>query len=86
MGVILVMFYFVLIYPQQKKAKEHAALLTTIKPGDRIYTTAGVVGVVLTVKEKTITIRSADSKMEILKSAISDITERASSGSGSSES
>jgi len=71
-----VMFYFLLIRPQQKKAKDHAAMLKTVRPGDRIVTTGGVFGVVLTVKEKTLTIRSADAKLEITKSAIAEITER----------
>mgnify|MGYP000902589124 CR=1 FL=1 len=76
MGVMVVMFYFVLIRPQQKKAKEHAALLKNVKPGDRILTTSGIVGVVLSVKEKTLTLRSADTKLEITKSALAEITER----------
>ena len=71
-----VMFYFVLIRPQQKKAKDHAALLKTLRPGDKVLTSGGVLGVVLTVKEKTLTLRSADAKLEITKSAIAEITER----------
>jgi len=76
MVVMVVMFYFVLIRPQQKKAKEHAALLKNVKPGDRILTSSGIVGVVLTVKEKTLTLRSADTKLEVTKAAIAEITER----------
>lgn len=76
MGVMVVMFYFVLIRPQQKKAKEHAQLLKNVKPGDRVLTTSGIVGVVLTVKEKTLTLRSADTKLEITKTALAEITER----------
>jgi len=76
MVVMGVMFYFVLIRPQQKKAKEHAALLKNVKPGDRILTSSGIVGIVLTVKEKTLTLRSADTKLEITKAAIAEITER----------
>ena len=83
MGMMVVMFYFVLIRPQQKKAKEHAELLKNVKPGDRILTNSGIIGLVITVKEKSISIRSADSKLEITKSAIAEITER---GSSSSES
>ena len=73
MGVI---FYFLLIRPQSKKAKEHAELLKVLKPGDKILTSGGVVGVVVTLKDKTVTIRSADSKFEVLKSAITEVTER----------
>lgn len=76
------MFYFVLLRPQQKKAKEHAAMLKTVRPGDRVVTNGGLVGVVLTVKEKTLTIRSADAKLEITKSAITEITERSGDARG----
>jgi preprotein translocase subunit YajC len=83
MGLLVVVFYFVLIRPQQKKTKEHAQLLKNVKPGDKILTSGGIVGVVITVKEKTVSIRSADAKLEVTKSAISEITER---DGGSSES
>lgn len=76
MGVMVVMFYFVLIRPQQKKAKELALLLKSVKAGDRILTNSGIVAVVVTVKEKTVTVRSGDAKLEITKAAIAEITER----------
>jgi len=74
--LMVVVFYFILIRPQQKKAKDHTILLKTLRSGDKIVTTGGVVGVVVTVKEKTVSIRSADTKMEVLKSAVTEITER----------
>jgi len=74
--LLVVVFYFVLIRPQQKKAKDHQQLLKTVKPGDKILTSGGILGVVITVKEKTVTLRSADAKFEITKSAIAEITER----------
>ena len=76
LGLMAVMFYFVAMRPQQKRAKEHAALLKAVKAGDKITTTSGILGVVLSVKEKTVTIRSADTKLEITKAAIAEITER----------
>jgi preprotein translocase subunit YajC len=78
-----VVFYFILIRPQQKKAKDHTILLKTLRSGDKIVTTGGVVGVVVTVKEKTVSIRSADTKMEVLKSAVTEITERSGESSES---
>lgn len=81
--IMVVMFYFVLIRPQSKKAKDHAQMLKTIRKGDKIITSGGVVGEVITVKERTVSIRSADAKMEITKAAIAEISER---GSESSES
>ena len=81
--IMVVMFYFVLIRPQSRKAKEHAELLKTVKTGDKIITTGGVVGVVITVKDKTLNIRSADAKFEITKAAVSEITERSGAASES---
>lgn len=82
--LLMVVFYFALIRPQQKKSKEHAQLMKNIRPGDKIVTSSGILGSVITVKEKTLTIRSADTKLEIAKSAVAEITER--SGSEASES
>ena len=79
--IMVVMFYFVLIRPQSKKAKDHAEMLKTVRPGDKIVTSGGVVGVVVTVKVKTLSIRSADSKFEITKAAITEITERSGASS-----
>ena len=74
--LLVVVFYFVLIRPQQKKAKDHANLLKAIRAGDKIVTSSGIVAVVVTVKDKTLSIRSADAKLEITKSAVAEITER----------
>ena len=82
-AVMVVMFYFVLIRPQQRKAKQHAELLKAIKPGDKIATSGGILGVVITVKEKSLVIRSADAKFEVTKAAIAEITERSSQSSES---
>ena len=74
--LLVVVFYFALIRPQQKKAKDHANLLKAVKAGDKILTSGGILAVVVTVKEKTLTVRSADAKFEITKSAVTEITER----------
>jgi preprotein translocase subunit YajC len=71
-------FYFVLIRPQQKRAKQQAEMLKAIKRGDRIVTTGGIIGLVSSVKEKSLTIKSDDAKMEITKSAVADVLERSS--------
>jgi preprotein translocase subunit YajC len=78
-GPLLLMgfiFYFLIIRPQSKKAKEHAELLKTLKPGDKVLTNGGVVGIVVAVKEKTVSVRSIDTKFEILKTAVVEVTER----------
>ncbi len=72
-----VMFYFAIFRPQQKKAKEHETLLKALKPGDKVVTTSGIVGVIVAMKERTVSIRSGDSKLEVLKSAVTEAIERA---------
>jgi preprotein translocase subunit YajC len=79
--LMIVVFYFLLIRPQQKKQKEHDKLLKTLRSGDKIVTNGGLVGVVITVKETTVNIRSNDSKLEIQKAAVAQVTERGAEGS-----
>ena len=67
MGVI---FYFLLIRPQQKKAKEHTKMVDSLKSGDSVVTRGGVVGAVQSVKDTTVSIRSLESKFEVEKYAI----------------
>jgi preprotein translocase subunit YajC len=75
--VIMVIVVFLMTGSQRKKQKEHAELLKTLKSGDKVVTSSGILGVVLTVKDKSLTLRSGDTKLELLKSAVSEITERA---------
>ena len=81
--LLIVVFYFILIRPQQKKAREQAQLLKSVRPGDRVLTSGGILGVVVTVKDKSISLRSADAKMEVAKSSISEILERSGESSES---
>jgi len=84
MGFLFVIMYLLMIRPQQKKAKEHANMLKTLRRDDRVLTSGGVVGKVLNVKERTVTIRSDETKLEILKSAVTEILERGGSESKAS--
>ncbi len=76
MLLLIAVFYFALIRPQQKKAKQHTELLKSIKPGDKVVTGGGLIATVVTVRERTVTIRSGDSKLEVTKGSIAEITER----------
>jgi len=81
MAFFIFVMYFIMIRPQQKKSKEHAAMLKTLKPGDKVVTSGGVLGVVVSVKDKSVAIRSAETKLEVLKSAVTEVVERSSSES-----
>lgn len=75
MVLLVVVFYFILIRPQQKRAKELAKLIDSVKSGDRVGTASGLIGNVITVKDKIVTLRSGDSKLEVSKSSITEILE-----------
>jgi preprotein translocase subunit YajC len=83
LAFMVIAVYLLLIRPPQKKAKEQANMLKSLRPGDKILTSGGILGVVINVKEKSVSIRSADSKMEITKSAVAEILERSGDSSES---
>ncbi len=70
MILMVVIFYFLLIRPQQKKAKEHTKMVDALKSGASVVTRGGVVGTVQSVKDTTVTVRSLESKFEVEKYAI----------------
>jgi len=76
---IFVIFYFLLIRPQQKKQKDHEKLVQAVKTGDQVVTNAGIHGTVSNVKDKTIIIKIADNvKVEFDRSAVVTVEKPAS--------
>ncbi len=74
---IVAIFYFIMIRPQQRRAKERKAMIAAVKSGNRVLMTSGILGEVTTVKEKTLIIRIAEqTKVEVLKSAVSQVIEK----------
>lgn len=71
--IVLVVFYFMLIRPQQKKDKEDRAMRENLEIGDEIVTIGGIVGLVVSIKEDTVVIETGSdrSKIRIVKSAVS---------------
>ncbi|MBN1308749.1 MAG: preprotein translocase subunit YajC [Chitinispirillaceae bacterium] len=78
--MMLVMFavvYFLMIRPEQKKQKQRQTMLQAIKKGDRVLTTAGILGTVGTVKEATVMVKIAENTVvEFTKSAVSSIVNK----------
>lgn len=71
--LIFVAFYFFLIRPQQKKAKDLAAQL---KKGDRVFTNAGLIGKIIELGEKKATLEIAPGvKVQLLRSSIGGLDE-----------
>jgi preprotein translocase subunit YajC len=58
--LMFVIFYFLLIRPQQKKTKEHREMITRLKKGDRIITSGGLHGRITAVNDATMTVEIAD--------------------------
>ena len=57
MVIMLVAFYFILIRPQNEQRKKQEALVKALKKGDKVVTTSGILGTVVGVKERTVSIR-----------------------------
>ena len=74
LGLMIVLFYFMLIRPQKRREKERQALLAAVKTGDRVLFAGGLLGTVANVKDKTLVIKIADGvKVEVLRGAVSQV-------------
>lgn len=68
---IIVVFYFFMIRPQMKKQKEAKKFVEQIKKGDKVVTIGGIVGKITEVTDNGYLIESENTKLKVLKSAIS---------------
>ena len=74
MLIIFGAFYFLLIRPQQKKQKQHAALVAGVSTGDEVMTAGGILGEVTGVSEHYATVKIADNtEIKIQKASISQV-------------
>jgi preprotein translocase subunit YajC len=72
--VIFVIFYFLLIRPQQKRAKEHTALLNALKKDDKVITNGGLYGVITAVRGEVLEVKIAEGvKVDIAKQGIATV-------------
>ena len=74
--LIIAVFYLLLIRPNQKKQQAWQKMLNELKPGDRVTTTGGIRGTILSIKEDAIQLRIPPDniKLEVVKSAIASVT------------
>ncbi len=72
MVFIFVIFWVLLIRPQQKKQKALDQLVKELKVNDRVMA-GGIVGVVVSLKDRTINIRSGESKIEVMRGSVTEI-------------
>jgi preprotein translocase subunit YajC len=73
-GAIFLIFYFMIIRPQQKRAKEREKLLSNLEKGDKIVTNGGIHGVIAGLEEKTALLQVSENvKLKIDRSAIATV-------------
>jgi len=74
-GLVFVVFYFLIIRPQNKKQKEMKKMIEAVKKGDRIVTIGGIHGTVHAVKEGTVVVKvDDDCRIEFSKSAVATVS------------
>ena len=73
-GAIFLIFYFMIIRPQQKKSKEREKLLSNLEKGDKVVTSGGIHGIISGLDEKTCLLQVSDNlKMKVERSAIGTV-------------
>ena len=73
---VMVIFYFLLIRPQQKRAKQHKEMLSAIRRGDKIVTSGGLTGTIVKVVEDSETVEveiAKDVKVHVVRAMIADV-------------
>lgn len=72
--LVFVIFYFILIRPQQRQQKEQQKLVESVKGGDQVLLSSGIYGVVTEVKDKTLLVKIADNvKVKVLRTAVAQV-------------
>ncbi len=73
-GLVILIFYFLIIRPQNKKQKEAKRMLEALKKGDKVVSIGGIHGTVVSVKDQTVVVKVDDNtKLEFTKSAIASV-------------
>ena len=73
-GLIIFIFYFLLIRPQNQRMKKHRAMVEAAKRGDTVVTGGGIIGKVTRVKDEEVQVEIADNvRINVLRSTLSDV-------------
>lgn len=76
LAIIMVLFYFLLIRPQQKQAKDQQRMIDALKKGDRVLTTGGLYATIVAVKGKSLEVKlNDDVKVLLSRAAVSQVVE-----------
>lgn len=72
--LIFGVFYVLIILPQRRRQRELQETIANLKAGDRVVTTGGIIGIVQSVRETSLILRSADKSMlEVARSAVAGL-------------
>jgi len=72
--LIFVIFYFLLIRPQQKKMREHQKMLSALKKGDHILTNGGIYGTIVNIKGNILEVKiTEETKIQLARSAVAEV-------------
>ncbi|MCD6413068.1 MAG: preprotein translocase subunit YajC [Elusimicrobia bacterium] len=75
--LIFLIFYFLLIRPQQKQMKEHQKMLKSLKKGDNVITSGGIIGTITEIGEKEITLKiSENCRARFTKNSVTAVLNR----------
>ncbi len=73
-GSIILIFYFMIIRPQQRRAKERQRLIDNLKKGDKVVTSGGIYGTIVGIDDKTVLVQIADNvKVKLDRGSISTV-------------
>ena len=75
-ALIFGIFYLLILRPQRRQQEQHRKLLESLQKGDQIVTSGGILGEVVHLKDKEITIRSGDAKLVVMRDNITAILNR----------
>lgn len=76
-GLMFAVLYFFMIRPQQKRQKEHKALLESLKRGDEVITQGGLIGKVAKVADNEVTLEISEGvKVKVVKQTVLDVRNR----------
>lgn len=75
--LLLVLFYFMLIRPQQKRAKQHQELINSIKRGDTVVLNSGIIGKVTRVEDAEVQVEIAPNvNVKVVKAMVTEVRAR----------
>ena len=84
--LMFVIFWFLLIRPQQKRAKAHKQMINELKRGDRVITSSGIIGRIMEIDDEQVVLESENSRFRISRGAVGALIQSKGADQDSSQS